>query len=181
MAAQSHRPKLHRLEQSIVALERYARRDATPPDPRTLELIEELVAAYAELQAAFDTVLTQNAALAAAQEHYQALFDGAPEAYVVTDLLATIQEANATALALFHQPSRNFLVGLPLFVFIAAEDWPAFHELLARLRTGVEVRDYALQLAPRQRPAVPVCVTVVPARGPTGVPVGLRWLIRAGA
>jgi hypothetical protein len=66
-------------------------------------------------------------------------------------------------------------------VFIAAEDWPAFYALLARLRDGAEVRDYALQVIPRQRPAVPVRVTVVPARDPTGEPSGLRWLIRAGA
>jgi PAS domain S-box-containing protein len=67
--------------------------------------------------------------IASERERYQALFEFAPVAYLVTDPVARILEANRAAAALLDVDQR-FLVGKPLAAYVASED----RGVLRRLR-----------------------------------------------
>jgi PAS domain S-box-containing protein len=71
-------------------------------------------------------------ALESERERYQALFEFAPVAYLVTDPVARILEANrATALL---DVDQRFLVGKPLAAYVASEDRWQFRSTVNRLR-----------------------------------------------
>jgi PAS domain-containing protein len=75
--------------------------------------IEELSVTGEELRAQTDELASTRLALEAERERYQELFESAPVAYVVTDPLARILEANRAAAVLF-EAEREFLTGKPL-------------------------------------------------------------------
>ncbi len=167
------------------------------------QVMEQPIAPPTLLQVAFETVSTtleelrvaeeemraQNEMLADAQEttqewrlHYQDLFDAAPDAYVVTDLLGVISEANLSAQKLLGL-SLRFLVGKPLAGFVPVGDRQEFRRLLldiARDSSGREYngREHALTLQPRKQAPVAVSATVTVIQAIGGRPTGLRWLIR---
>src|SRR5689334_10092441 len=82
--------------------------------------VEAYQVALEELHTAQEELHQQNEALAAAavelqaeRQRYQALFDFAPDCYLVTDAHGVIREANRAATPLFHAPVE-YLVGKPL-------------------------------------------------------------------
>ena len=82
---------------------------------------------------------------AALESHrrYQELFEGVPEAYLVTDVHGLIQEANRPEAHLLHIDSAH-LTGLPLAVFVVPELRAAFRAQLAWLQNGAEVREWLI-------------------------------------
>ena len=89
------------------------------------------------------------------RERYAALFDLAPDGYLVTDA-GVIQEANCTAVALLAV-SQEVLVGKPLVLWIAKEDRPglsyaagASHAGAAGARLGTAAATPAGECFPRQ-------------------------------
>jgi nitrogen fixation/metabolism regulation signal transduction histidine kinase len=126
--------------------------------------VEKLQTALEELRVTEEELRTQNEELAAAREEldaqrrrYRALFEFAPDAYLVTDPTGKILEANRAAAALFHVRAQ-YLVGKPLLVFVHEEDRREFRERLGQ-------PFYA-------------AVTVGAERGAGGSVLGLRWLVR---
>jgi PAS domain S-box-containing protein len=71
-------------------------------------------------------------ALESERERYQALFEFAPVAYLVTDPVARILEANRAAALL--DVDQRFLVGKPLAAYVASEDRWQFRSTVNRLR-----------------------------------------------
>ena len=131
-------------------------------------------------------MLQQNEELRAAQQalrgertRYEALFDLAPDGYLVTDLHGLIEEANLTASRMLGVRDVS-LVGKPLLSYIAEQDRGRFVERLAFYRGGGELgRDpWQLGLQPDRGSPFAASITVAPVRDVTGQVTGLRWMTR---
>lgn len=140
--------------------------------------IEELSVTGEELRAQTDELASTRLALEAERERYQELFESAPVAYVVTDPLARILEANRAAAVLF-EAEREFLTGKPLAASVASGDRWGFRTMVTRLQRGDEERvsDRALRFRRRGGEIVTVAATVEPVLD-EGEPATLRWLLR---
>jgi PAS domain S-box-containing protein len=148
-----------------------------PTPPFLSEAVEELTATVEELEAMNADLTQSQQAIITSQQRYQELFEGVPEAYLVTDVHGLIQEANRPAAHLFNI-GRSQLAGIPLGVFIAQDMRRDFWAQFARLRTGAEVREWIIRVQPRHGPAVTVTCRVAPALDTEGRLIGLRWLLR---
>jgi two-component sensor histidine kinase/PAS domain-containing protein len=167
---------IDRLDHQLAAFT-LRRQEAGPTPPCLAEAVEELATTVEELHAInADLAASQQAAIEG-QRRYQELFDGVPEAYLVTDAHGLIQEANRPAAHLLHI-DRAQLAGLPLGVFIAPHMRRSFQAQLAWLRHGAEVREWVVGVQPRHRPEVTVVCQVAPALDADGQLIGLRWLLR---
>lgn len=113
-------------------------------------------------------------ALETERHRYQALFDLAPDAYVVTDADGVIREVNRAGAALLGSSNAE-LQGRWLAEFMSAADRQDFP---ARLETRADARidewHVAIQISARAFPAV---LTVAAESSTPGAP-SLRWLIR---
>jgi PAS domain S-box-containing protein len=109
----------------------------------------------------------------AEQERYRTLFELAPAAYLLTDRAGVIEEANRRAVSLLGL-ARPFLVGMPLAVFVAAEDREGLRDRLSRV-DDLDGEAWQLRLQPWRRDPVPVAVSLGAARDQAGAVTGLRW------
>jgi PAS domain S-box-containing protein len=148
------------------------------------EVLQELQITLEELQVADEELRQQNEELALAREvaeverqRYQELFDCAPDAYLVTDTAALVQQANHAAAALLGA-SRARLPGKPLIVFVDPAEQAAFYEYLTRLRQHRGVSTWEMRLRPRRGDPIDVAVTAATVRDVQGAPLALRWLLR---
>jgi two-component system, LuxR family, sensor kinase FixL len=145
--------------------------------------VERLQTGQEELRVTEEELRTQNEELQAARqeveaqrERYRALFEFAPDAYLVTTPEGKILEANRAAAELLHvQP--QFLVGKPLAVFVPEEERREFRERLNRLSAGEPRQDWEGHLAPRHGTTFQAALTVGAERDARGGVVGLRWLL----
>jgi PAS domain S-box-containing protein len=94
---------------------------------------------------------------------YQNLFDFAPDAYLVTDLHAVIQEANHAAAALFCT-RKEFLVNKPLMFYVTDRDRQTFAANLLRLALpGENQLRWEMSLSrPRADPVYTLVTAVAP-------------------
>ncbi|HEV3464706.1 MAG TPA: ANTAR domain-containing protein [Actinomycetota bacterium] len=134
-----------------------------------------------ELRSARDRIAelaSTRQALEAERRRYQALFDLAPVAYVVTDPTARVREANRAAADLLGVDQR-FLAGKPLAAYVASGDRWAFRAMVARLYRGDDERvsDRPLRFRRRGGEVVTVAATVEPVPDLDGAPA-VRWLLR---
>ncbi len=178
MTPQDFGKRLHTIHQRIDGL---ARDRPTPSD----ETMEELRAALEELRLAEGELRQQNEELAAAQlqleierQRYLDLFELAPDAYISTDLLGVITEANQSASRLLRNQHRP-LRGRPLATFVATEDRPQFRALLSQhSRRFPGPITTMLRIQPRQGEPIEAEFTYSTAHDFTGNAVGFRWIIR---
>lgn len=151
---------------------------------RTAELIQinrELSTSLEE-QAVFEqelrqqneelSIATENARLA--QQRYEDLFEFAPDAYLVTDVNGIIQEANRAAKKLFCSPQK-YLIGKPIFVFIAESDRRSFRTQVNLLQP-VQDWECCIRL-PKVKP-FNVAITMTSIYDFQGKLVGKRLMIR---
>jgi PAS domain S-box-containing protein len=108
---------------------------------------------------------------------YQELFEFAFDGQLVTDPHGVILDANQAAAALLRCP-KEFLVGKPLGVLVAAADRATFYNHLLRLpstsTTLLDVRVGGIRAEPRD-----VVAMVAPAAGEAGGrPAAYRWVLR---
>ena len=103
--------------------------------------MEELRVAEAELRQQQDELTETRQQVEMERERYAALFNLAPDGYLVTDAAGIIQEANHAAVTLLAA-SQEVLVGKPLVLWIAKEDRLAFHTQLAHLTQALRVHDW---------------------------------------
>lgn len=115
--------------------------------------------------------------LGSAAARYRELFEGAPEAYLVTDTEAVVREANQGAGTLFGvAPAR--LVGLPVAAMVSEADRRLLRGKLSDVRRGHGAERWDMRLSPHARPAFEAGVAVVLARDSAGGPSMMRWIIR---
>ena len=142
------------------------------------EALEELSTALEELRVTEEEIRVQHEQVAegrqsleAERDHYHELFEQAPVAYLVTDRMGVIREANRRAASLVGV-AQHFLVGRPLAMFVTGEDRWRLRERLNRLG-GLDPGSCQLRLQPRRRAPVPVVVSTSVARDQAG----LRWAL----
>jgi len=155
-------------------------RDAETAEEVTLEelqnAVEQLRAAEEELRQQQNELVETRQQVELERERYVALFNLAPDGYLVTDAAGVIQEANHAAVALLAV-SQEVLVGKPLILWIAKADRLAFHTQLVRLTQGQHVHDWELWLQPQQGNAFPASITVGMQHHPQEQQPVLYWLL----
>jgi PAS domain S-box-containing protein len=154
--------------------------------------LEELQVTGKELQRQNEELLDLQNRLEREQRRYQALFEFAPEGYLVTDPKGVILEANQAAARLLNQRPEN-LTEKPLLSYIAPWDRDTFYTHLERMvqdegrgysasegGRGCSARstEWELHLLPRHDEPFPVAITLAPEVGGDGQVIGLRWLLR---
>jgi PAS domain S-box-containing protein len=192
----THKPfasQVERVQKKLETLQRRVRTDPEAISPLTTEALaelstalEELTVAGEELHVAEEELRRRNRALVAARaeveaerRRYRALFELAPDGYLVTDLQGVIREANRAATRLFNVPIAN-LEGKPLTVFVPPATRPEFRTQLNRLAEGTvrHVGNWELPLQPREGEPFYASITLAVQCDGRGAPDGLRWLIR---
>jgi two-component system NtrC family sensor kinase len=114
------------------------------------------------------------------RQHYQELFEFAPDGYLITDSHGIAQEANDNAAKLLGL-RRDFLVGKPLIIYISKPEHTSFRQLFARLKAGEAVVNWETEIQPRDRAPFPASLTVsaIPTDRAGRDEVGsLRWILR---
>lgn len=150
--------------------------------------LEELLETEDELRRQNERLAEAHQAVESERRRYRELFDSAPDGYVVTDLEGTIQEANSAASSMF-QVRRAALPGMPLLLFVAEDEQPAFRTEMARLAARTErstpvagqsqaAQDLQVRMRGAAGPPFHVALTVSVVGGEQDKPAGLRWLIR---
>jgi PAS domain S-box-containing protein len=141
--------------------------------------IEELSVTGEELQSQTSELATARQALEAERQRYQELFESAPVAYLVTDSMARVREANRAAAALLGA-SKGFLAGKPLAAYVDGSDRWGFRSMVNRLRQGDQGRlaDWPLRFRRRGGQVLSVAATVEPIHDRDGGLASLRWLLR---
>ena len=161
-----------RLRLTVLQQHRSSPRPDSPSDALA-DTLDELERAFDALDAMCSHtqgLLEQRAHLEAAQERtrrrYHAIFNGAPQPFVMTDLDGVILEVNTTASDLLHVSPR-WLRNKPLQLYV--DDRLQFAEALARLNgTYAFSEPMPLTIRPRERARVPVEARVKRFEGESG-------------
>ncbi|HKA34639.1 MAG TPA: ATP-binding protein [Candidatus Binatia bacterium] len=139
------------------------------------ETFEEVYVSSAELHAAETQLEIQ-------QQNYRALFDLAPDAYFVTDVAGTIQQANRNA-GILLGVRDEFLLGKPIALFFPPEHRPQYRRMMLNLARHDSLSDSEIELAlqTRKGKSIPAAVklSVIRQSQVSGWrPIGLRWIVR---
>ena len=141
-------------------------------------VLEELHVASEELHTQNLELLNTRQALEQERQRYQELFEFAPDAYIVTDNQANIEEANSVAATMLNV-SQNHLVGRPLSLFIAEAALYSFHSQINQLQSAPQsINDWEIEIQPREAPPFPVAISVSTRTDAQGKVQGWRWLLR---
>jgi PAS domain S-box-containing protein len=148
------------------------------------QAMEELRTALEELRVADEELRQQNDELTNAhlqvemeRQRYLDLFELAPDAYISTDLLGVITEANQSAARLLHM-LHHALPGRPLASYIAVSHRLLFRSLLSGQSRGAGRATIMLEILPRGGDPFEAEFTYSPAHDFQGNPIGFRWIIR---
>ncbi|WP_204141689.1 PAS domain-containing protein [Halomicronema sp. CCY15110] len=158
------------------------RAEAQFVEPDLLEAaLKEFYFVLEELHTADEDIRQQHAQLAAThqtlqaeRQRYQALFELAPDAYLVTDGRGIVHRANQAAETLFSR-SRPMLIWKPLTVLVAAEDRP---RILNYLTQPNPPQDWQVTLLRPDHELVTVAVTTTLMTNPNSEGVAILWLLR---
>lgn len=181
----------------LQAIQEQSKTLPSSPDLLLKETISELSIALEELHVAVEELHLQNdeligtrQAVEQERQRYQALFEFAPDAYLVTDVNGTIQEANSAAETLLNL-ERKYLCNKPLIVFIAQSDRKNFSSYLSQLKTAdqdhknqnsltkpYQIKEWEVEIQPRDRQVLPGEISLSSIYNSQGRLVGWRWLIR---
>jgi PAS domain S-box-containing protein len=158
--------------------------DALPTSPDLLpRFFMELGNATEKMQIAVEELQKQNEELAAARfaaeaesQRYQELFEFVPDAYWLTDINGTIQEANRAAGSLLNISPR-FLLGKPLTVFVKPQELKEFLPKLIELERSSTVTELTTTLYKRGGEPFKATMRVAKVSDSTGNCFALRWLL----
>ncbi|MEH2155133.1 PAS domain S-box protein [Nostoc sp.] len=115
--------------------------------------------------------------LEAERQHYQDLFEFAPDGYLVTNTEGIIQEANLTAAKLLNV-SKHFLVGKPMINFVLVQERQQVHNELMQLYQSDRVKELFVRLQQRYGEFFDAALTVAVVRNHQGKAISLRWMLR---
>ncbi|MGJ5630170.1 PAS domain S-box protein [Nostoc sp. CALU 1950] len=115
--------------------------------------------------------------LEAERQHYQELFEFAPDGYLVTNTEGIIQEANLTAAKLLNV-SKHFLVGKPMINFVVLEERQQIRNELVQLSQSDRVKELLVRLQQHYGEFFDAALTVAVVRNHQGKAISLRWIVR---
>ncbi|MCP6761422.1 MAG: response regulator [Fischerella sp. CENA71] len=136
--------------------------------------LEELQVAEEELRQQNEELARSRQAIELERQHYQDLFEFAPDGYLVTDTWGNIREANSAAATLLGLQQKH-LIGKPLLVYIVESERKAFRTRLANLQ---QVQGWEVYLQPRKGDPFSAMVAVSSIDDEQGQQLGWRWLLR---
>ena len=119
-----------------------------------------------------DTVETQLYRL-----RYQESFDFALTPLLITDNQGIILEANHAATALLSS-RKDFLVGMPLGLFVDTETRSLFYQRLLRLMRTYDAEEFTIRIGRRDKQPRDVSMKVTIIDGEPGKAPVLRWLLQ---
>jgi PAS domain S-box-containing protein len=167
--------------QKLALLQRRAEQLATQPPKLVSQAMKELEGALEELQVAQHHLAEQRHELALTRvelenqrQQYWQLFDGAPDAHLVTSTDVRILEANRAAAELLNI-SQRFLIGKNLAIFVCHERSRVLVQAKELANEG-GTAEWIFSVRPRERAPLEVAARVVAsfeAREPA-----LRWMLR---
>jgi PAS domain S-box-containing protein len=148
------------------------------------EASHELLVAMESLQVAEEELRQQQEALRQSHDELYAerdrlmrLFHLAPDAYLVTDPEAMIQEANAKAGELL-QREVDRLIGKPFALMIDEADRSRFRVLVANAAEIESRREWIGTIAPANGPSFRAAITLSSDRDAKGRVQSIRWALR---
>jgi PAS domain S-box-containing protein len=153
-----------------------------PPDllPQALKelynTLKMVQLAAQELDQQNEELLQTRDWLEAERQHYQDLFEFAPDGYLVTNTEGIIQEANHTAAKLLNV-SKHFLVGKPMINFVLLEERQKVGSELIQLSQSDGVRELLVRLQKRYGESFDAALTVTVVRNQQGKAISLRWMV----
>lgn len=165
------------IRQQIEALHRYTMQSPTQQQV-VVEALEEIAASLENLQllqeqmqasleameVIQEELLQQNEYLAEKRQRYYDLFEFAPDAYLLTNPLGIILEANRAAGALFNV-LPNFLIGKPLVNFVPEAERSVFRTKLNHLsQVYSSVQEWEIPMCPRGGQPFDATLMVAPVR-----------------
>ncbi|MBX9252798.1 PAS domain S-box protein [Desmonostoc muscorum CCALA 125] len=115
--------------------------------------------------------------LEAERQHYQDLFELAPDGYLVTNTEGIIQEANHTAAKLFNV-SKHFLVGKSMINFVPLEERQKIRNELIQLSQSVRGKELLIHLQQSHGELFDAALTVLVVPNSEGKATFLRWMLR---
>jgi PAS domain S-box-containing protein len=166
-----------RMEQELRALNVELEQRVQERTAQLQQQNEDLQIAKEELRQQTEELLAARAYMEQERQRYQALFEFAPDGYVVTDTEGVIREANEAAFSLLRVP-LNSLQGKPLLAFIAQAGMKEFHSRLTALLQSGGTDEWELSVQPRRGATFTAGLRVASVVDPTGQVEGLRWMLR---
>ncbi|MDQ3997067.1 MAG: PAS domain-containing protein [Gemmatimonadota bacterium] len=139
--------------------------------------LEELKVAEEELMQQNEELIITREAIEATSRHYRRLFDDAPLAYVVTDVVGIIRHANHAAAVLIKRPTE-LLERKPLLTFIPLDRRGSFRDAINRLPLVDAAHDWRVKLLRHGDAPVQVAIDVRMSRGDHDGEDLLCWIIR---
>jgi diguanylate cyclase (GGDEF)-like protein/PAS domain S-box-containing protein len=139
--------------------------------------IEELYVAEEELRLQHEELLGVRAELEDQRRGYEELFQLAPDAYLVTNPLGIVREANRAAAELLGIESR-FLIGKPLATYVDADDRADLRALVNAFGSAAQVDDWSVRLVRRSGAPITVSLSASAARDARNELLGIRWIVR---
>ncbi|MBD2522466.1 PAS domain-containing protein [Nostoc sp. FACHB-133] len=140
----------------------------------TLKIVQ---LAAEELYQQNEELLETRNRLEAERQHYQDLFEFAPDGYLVTNTEGIIQEANHTAARLLNV-SKHFLVGKPMMNFVSLGERQQVRCELIQLSESDRVEELLVRLQKRHGESFDAALTVTVVRNQQGKAISLRWIVR---
>jgi PAS domain S-box-containing protein len=136
------------------------------------------------LQLAAEELYQQNEELIKTQslletqsQHYQDLFEFAPDGYLVTNTEGVIQDANLTISKMLNIP-KQFLVGKAMINFVCMEERQHFRSELNQLDHIHKPQELVIRLQQRYGEYFDAALTVTVIRNQQGQATHLCWLLR---
>jgi two-component system, cell cycle sensor histidine kinase and response regulator CckA len=176
---QAAQQRMKRLEQSALDV-------STESNALPAETLHELAIALEELHVATEEIKIQNEDLLSThqsleleRQHFQELFEFAPDGYLVTTIQGVIQSANRASEILFNL-RRERLVGKPLLVLVTEAEHAHFHAQLNQFAgsQSQSINDWETCLKPRGRDPFPAAISIAAIHDTNGACEGLCWSIR---
>jgi PAS domain S-box-containing protein len=177
VTAEHFRNRLRTIEDRVNSLSQVEVGDHEQAIEDLRSTLEELREAEEELQRRNEDLGAIQVQLDAERRRYRELFDLAPDAYLVTDLRGTIEEANPPASQLLAVPVPA-LAGKALATYIAMQDRSRLRSLLDNIQTAAPSQTSSFQVQPQRGPPIHAEITYSVGYEQTGKPIGIRWLIR---
>ncbi len=110
------------------------------------------------------------------RQRYRDLFEFAPDAYLLTDTIGIIQEANSAAVKLLNALPQ-YLVGKPINNYVALQERQSFRSLLTQLSNSDKVTELALRFKKCNGELFDGACRVGVVYNQQGKPIALRWLV----
>jgi two-component system, OmpR family, sensor histidine kinase VicK len=139
--------------------------------------LEELAVVLEELTVQHEELLLTRQELELERQNYWELFELAPDAYIVTDTLGVIQQANRFASG-FLGVRKDFLIGKPLILFVSQAERQAFHNQLSQPEKLLQHRHWQIEIQPRRGEIFPATIAVSAVYDTQKQIIGWRCLLR---